>query len=209
VGKTLIFVLRKNSFTIKKITMQILNTKVLATGVLLMFLSLNAFCQTDSWNMKSARNKAKMDKTKVPKAVTESFIVDYPATDYNYWYGYPTFDYSNNWYDYDPYFYDSDNPNNYVVEFTTNNTPYRAVYTSAGKKVAVHKTVSMVPAAITAAVANGMYKTWTVAKEQEEIYKDTDKDQLKVYKVSVTRGTERHALFFSRDGKLLKDTKVS
>jgi len=188
--------------------MQKLNIKVVALSALLVFFSVHSFSQAMATKSPS-KNKAKMNKAKVPKAVTESFMIDYPSTDYDYWYGYPTFDYANNWFDYDPYFYDSDYPDNYVVEFTTNNTPYKAVYSKAGKKIAVHKSVSTIPAAVSTAIISGSYKTWTIAKDKEEIYKDTDKDQMKVYKVSVTKGTQKHALFYSPDGKLLKDTKIS
>jgi hypothetical protein len=48
-----------------------------------------------------------------------------------------------------------------------------------------------------------------LGKDKEEIFKDTDKDQMKVYKVDVKKGKEQHTLFIQTDGILLKDKKVS
>ena len=63
------------------------------------------------------------------------------------------------------------------------------------------------PAAVTDAISNGNYKSWKVGKDKEEIFKDKDTDQMKVYKVSVSNGNEKHTLYFQQDGKMLKDIK--
>jgi hypothetical protein len=76
--------------------------------------------------------------------------------------------------------------------------------------VATHKVLtSDLPKAVSATVSKGEYKTWKLGKDKEEIFKDSDKDQLKVYKVTVEKGKEKHTLFIQSDGKLLKDKKVS
>jgi hypothetical protein len=156
------------------------------------------------------KTKTKLDQAKVPSAVTQVFYTDYPqatVADAN-WYGYPTFDYVNDWYDYDPDLYTNDNPDAYVIEFTTDNVPHRVVYTKAGKRVASHTIItSELPAPVLTAISTGLYKDWTLGKEREIVFKSKDSDKLKLYKVSVKMGMERHVLYFDPSGKLIKDNK--
>jgi hypothetical protein len=179
--------------------------KVMAGCVLLVFLVTSSFAQTSATKNEDKKQCKKVDKAKVPKVVTETFYGDYPVTMYENWYNYPVFDDNLYWYDYDPYYYENEYPDYYVVDFTTNNTPYKAVYSKKGKKIAVHKKVTDLPKGVSSALSSGAYKTWTVAKDKEEIFKDKDSDQLKVYKVCVEKGKEKHSLYFQPDGKLLKD----
>jgi hypothetical protein len=65
------------------------------------------------------------------------------------------------------------------------------------------------PTAVTDAINKGDYKSWTVGKDKEEIFKDKDTDQMKVYKVSVSKGSEKRTLYFQQDGKMLKDVKIA
>jgi len=67
---------------------------------------------------------------------------------------------------------------------------------------------SDLPKAVSAVISKGQYKTWKVGTDKEEIFKDTDKDKLKVYKVDVENGKEKRMLYFQQDGRLLKDTIV-
>ena len=159
------------------------------------------------------KKTVKVDKKKVPKEVNDVFIREYPAVDYYDWYGYPVYDYGDywydDWYDYGPYSY-TDYPEYYEVDFTQAKTPVKAIYSKAGKKIAIHKSLkSDLPKAVSAAISKGEYKAWKLGKDKEEIFKDSDKDQLKVYKVDVEKGKEKHTLFFQPDGKLLKDKKVA
>jgi hypothetical protein len=102
------------------------------------------------------------------------------------------------------------NPEYYIVEFNKDNTPVKAIYSKSGKKVAAHKMLTTdLPKSVTDAINIGIYKTWKLEKDKEEIFKDSDKDQFKVYKVIVEKGKEKHTLFYQTDGKLLKDKKVS
>ena len=158
---------------------------------------------------KVTQGKTKLDKNKVPKTVTDLFYADYPVTTYTDYYGYPSFDYVNDWYGYDPSLYVNDYPETYVIDFAVDSTPYKAMYDKNGKKVAIHKTISSLPIAISKALSNGMYKDWTIGKDKEEIFRDKDSDKLKVYKVSITKGNESHILYFQPDGKLLKDKKTA
>jgi len=182
-------------------------TKVIAGSALLTFFAVSSFAQTtaNATTKADGKKKVKIEKTKVPKVVTETFYGDYPVTTYENWYGYPTFDNDLYWYDYDPFFYSNDYPEYYVVDFTKDNTPYKAVYSKSGKKIAIHKKLTDLPKAVSSALSSGAYKTWVVAKDKEEIFKDKDSDQLKVYKVDVEKGKEKHSLYFQPDGKLLKD----
>jgi len=196
--------------------MKNVNSKVIAGCILLLFLSTSSFSQTAVKKTKAGGKQiAKVEKAKVPKEVNDIWIGEYPAATYVDWYGYPAYDdYVNNWYydwydyDYDPYIY-SEYPEYYVVEFNKDNTPHKAVYSKAGKKMATHKKLtSDLPQAVSAALNRSAYKGWKVGKDKEEIFKDSDMDQLKVYKVDVEKGSEKHVLYFQNDGKLLKDKKL-
>ena len=145
--------------------------------------------------------------------VSEPYYQEYPMTSYENWYGYPVYEYGNywfdNWYDNVPYSY-VEYPEYYLIESSKDNIPYKAIYSKIGQKIAIHKSLkSDLPKAITAAISKGEFKSWILGNDKEEIFKDTDKDQLKVYKVDVVKGNEKHTLFFQSDGKLLKDRKVS
>lgn len=190
--------------------MKKISISVMLVSALLVLLVANSFGQAATKAVAPAAKKhAKIDKTKVPKDVTMTFYNEYPTVTYQDWFDYPAFNYSDDWYDYDPYWF-SDNPANYAVEFTVNNVPYQSVYTKAGKKIATHKGItSDLPIAVLSAIGKSQYKTWTLGKNKEEIFKDKDSDQMKVYKVTVTMGNQNHTLYMQKDGKILKDKKVS
>jgi hypothetical protein len=180
---------------------------VTAIGILFMFFAINSFGQITTTTTKSTTKKsAKLDKTKVPKVVTDTYYNEYPVTTDESWYGYPTWDNGDYWYDYDPYFYTDANSNNYAVDFYQNGIPYTVIYSASGQKIAAHKKkITDIPTAITAAINAGTYKTWTIGKDKEEIFKASDADQMKVYKINVAKGSEKHTLYFRVDGTLLKD----
>ena len=186
------------------------NINAIAISIFLAFFAFSSFGQPGATDTTQTPKKhPKIDKAKVPKEVTETFYLDYPGTTFADWYDYPAFDFVNDWYDYEPFWY-SENPDNYVVDFNTDNTPYKAVYSKAGKKIATHKTLKTdLPGAVSASIKNGEYKSWKLAKDKEEIFKDKDTDQLKVYKVTLEKGKEKHILYIQQDGQLLKDKKIS
>jgi len=157
------------------------------------------------YNKEVAATKAKLDKTKVPKEVTGRFATDYPMTTYDYWFGYPAQD---EWYGYD-HDYSNDSPANYIVEFGKDSTAYKAVYSKTGQKIATYRSVPALPDAVSWALANGDYKTWTIGKEKEEIFKDKDSDSLKVYMVTVEKDGHKHILYFQSDRRLMKDKTIS
>jgi len=181
--------------------------------ILMILSSTYMFSQNASTTKGNTNNKAKIEKSKVPKAVTDLFYIQFPKTSSDSWFGVPPHDnldeWWDNWYEDGPYL-NSDNPDYYIVEYSIGNVPYKAVYSKNGNKVATHKILkSDLPKAVSAAISNGKYKGWKLEKDKEEIFKDKDTDQMKVYKVSVKKGEEMHILFFQADGKLLKDKKVS
>jgi hypothetical protein len=144
-------------------------------------------------------------KTKVPKVVTDEFIVDYPVVETDMWYGYPTLTNESEWYDYDPMYYTtSEFPEYYVVEFDTDKTPQKAVYNKAGKKIAVNHKVKTeaVPAAVNTSFKNSSYKTWKEVGEKEEIENAATKE--KVYKITVEKDGKKHNLYYNAIGKLIK-----
>ncbi len=189
--------------------MKRLTTKVAATFILLASISMSSCGQSYSSSAKdSSQVRTKLDKGKVPKEVTDAFYNQYPLVTYGDWYGYPALNIGAAWYDYDPNYFLTGNPDNYVIEFNNKDTAFKAIYAKDGTKMASHKGVSSdMPPAVTDAISNGDYKSWTVGKDKEEIFKDKDTDQMKVYKVSVSRGIEKHTLYFQQDGKMLKDVK--
>ena len=158
------------------------------------------------------KRMAKMDKAKVPAPVTQVFSSDYPqasVADQN-WYGYPSFDYVNDWYDYDPDLYTNDNPDAYVIEFNQDSTRHRVFYTKNGKRIASHVIMTAdLPGPVMSAIASGQYKEWTLGKERELVFKNKDSDKSKVYKVSVKNGMEKHVLYYDPTGKLVRDKKMA
>ena len=174
--------------------------------------------RNDQTSTKGGETSA-LDTADVPKRVSSAFYKDYPAIEQERWFGLPPYDYGNDygnddtwydsWYDYNPYGYQK-NPEYFLVKYNQDNAPHQAVYSKSGEKVAVHKKITAdLPEAIATAISKSDYKTWKVESEKEEIFKDKDSDQLKVYRVNVENGTKKHALYFQPDGTLLKDQKVS
>jgi len=157
---------------------------------------------------KVAKKSIRLNKANVPKVVTETFNIEFPTTSNEGWYGYPRYDFNGDWYGYNPYLYENDYPENYIVEFTKDNVSHKAIYSKEGKKLAVHKKVMTVPSSVSEAIEKGAYRTWKITEEKEEIFRDTDMDQLKVYKVEVKDGNKNHHLFYSGTGELLKDKTI-
>ena len=194
--------------------------KMIAGSALIAFFAVNSFGQTTTTSStkttktttkseKAAEKKReKLDKKRVPKEVAVVYLKDYPTITDESWYGYPTFDESAYWFGYDPYLYNNSSQEYYVAEFSKDGVPYTVIYSKTGRRIATHRALTAeVPAPVAAVVNNGVYKTWTVAREREEIFRD-DND-MKVYKVVVEKGNEKHKLYIQSDGKLLKDIKVS
>jgi hypothetical protein len=151
-----------------------------------------------------------LESTKVPKAVNESFIVQYPAVTNIGWYGYPNYDFYNDWYGYDPTIYEYENPQFYIVEFMEENQKHKVIYSKDGKKIATHKIfTSVLPQAVTDAINKGSYSSWSITKEKEEIFRDSKLDKIRVYKVVVEKGSQKHNLFYSIEGELLKDKIIN
>ena len=191
--------------------MKRLTTRVAAVCILLAFISMTSCGQAHSKSDKdSSQSRTKLDKSKVPKNVTDAFYNQYPLVSYGDWYGYPAFNSGSAWYDYDPNYFLTGDPDNYVIEFNNKDTAFKAIYAKDGTKIAFHKGMSSdMPAAVTDAISKGDYKSWTVGKDKEEIFKDKDTDQMKVYKVSVSNGNEKRTLYYQQDGKMLKDIKAA
>jgi hypothetical protein len=187
------------------------NIKMIAVSILLTSFSINSFAQTIEKTTKNAvRVHPKLEKNKVPTIITETYLREYPVTTYENWYGYANSMNESEWYWYDPYLYSEEYPEYYVVEFTKENIPHKAIYSKAGKKIATHKRLDKdLPKEISTAISKGEYKSWKLLKEKEEIFKDSESDNMKVYKVEVENGKEKHILFYLANGNLLKDKKVT
>ena len=189
--------------------MKTLSIKIIMGCIIIASFAISSFGQTTTKATKENKKTTKIDKNKVPKVVTETYIVEYPAVASDSWYGYPMFNDETDWYAYDTDLYTDENPEYYVVEFSKDGTPYKVVYTKEGRKISTKRTIMIgeVPKPVADALNKSAYKSWMIKKEREEIFRDSDK--MKVYKVVVEKGTEKHALFYQEDGKLLKDKKRS
>ncbi len=182
--------------------------KVIAGFILFIFFSMNSFGQTGTKPSKGYGYKvARIDETKVPVEVMKIYTKEFPITSSANWYGSPLLN-DQEWYDDQTYLSSSNDPENYVVEFSKDNIPHKVVYSKSGEKLAVHrKLIDNLPKEISTAILKSEYKEWRL-RDKEEIFKDKDTDKLKVYKVGVEKGKEKHTLFFEKSGKLLKDKKV-
>ena len=182
-------------------------SKIIVIFILALCVNINTYAQkTIKTTEECGKKPAKIEKKKVPSIVTETYFKEYPAATYENWYGYPEFDYQNDWYGYNPFLYEYEHPEYYVVEFTKDKTPHKIVYSKTGKKIATHKKITTdLPLAITTAISKSEYSTWKMTNEKEEIFRDEDMDKIKVYKVEVEKGKEKHVLFFASNGDLLKD----
>ena len=173
---------------------------------ILVSIATNVSAQTSKHNVKS--HPKAIAKAKVPKVVSEAFIMEYPVIESEMWYPYPSFGNRLDWYDYNPGYYFDEYPENYIVEYVKEQTPHKAVYTKAGKKIAEHHKIKsdVVPVAVSEAMKKGMYKDWKETAEKEEIIKVENKE--KVYRMTFEKKGEKHHVFYDVDGKVLKDKKV-
>jgi len=190
-----------------------MKNKILTTvaSVLVFFaFTLSSLGQTTTTKTieKAGKKPAKIEKAKVPKAVTETFKTEYPAVITEGWYGYPKYPFYNDWYDYNPFLFENTKPEYYVVDFTKDKVNHKAIYSKEGKKIAIHKKVYLLPEVITQAIKKGSYSNWKIATEKEKIFKDIEMDKVVVYKVGVEKGKEKHDLFYSQEGELLKDKTI-
>ena len=187
--------------------MKTISVKMILGCFLLVALALNAFAQAPMKTVEEGGKKPnKLDKNNVPKTVTEVYVVEYPMSTNEVWYGYPAFSDESDWYGYNPYLDGGANPEYYIVEFTSKNkVPHRVIYSKNGKKVATHRKINELPAAVSSAISKSEYKDWTIQKDKEEMFKMKDTDKVKVYRVVVENGSEKHALYYQLDGTLLKD----
>ena len=185
--------------------------KILVLALFLASCTISAFSQAPiKANAEELENQKKVPTNEVPKDVSDAFYKAQPITINPSWYSFPAYDYQlewwDNWYEYhpngSPY-----SPDYYAADYTDDSTQHKAIYHKSGKHVATHKKLKELPKPILDAIPNSIYKTWKIGKEKEEIFRD--KEKMKVYKVEVEKGKEKHILFYQQDGKLLKDRKIS
>lgn len=153
------------------------------------------------------KNKpVEIPKTEIPIDVAQHFAKDHPTAKEEHWRGYPTKNFRDVWYDQVPSENSSPTSDYFVVEFIEGTTHREAMYCREGKEVVIRKKLmSTLPAPIYDDIKKGPYKEWKIAKEKEEIFRDSVLDQFKVYKIKVQKGSSKHYLFYSADGVLLKD----
>jgi hypothetical protein len=174
-----------------------------------LFLSLFSFVASGQDSSSAARSPATsrqpIDKSKIPKAVTEEFYKQYPVKTSTDWYAYPSYDDGDDWYEFDPSYHSNQDPENYVVVFRHKRILTKAIYSKDGKKIAVHQDMNApLPASVTRSIREGLYKSWILTKDREQIFKDSKSDKIIVYRVVVKKDNEKHVLYFQQNGKLLK-----
>ncbi|HSZ25831.1 MAG TPA: hypothetical protein VK766_08945 [Cytophagaceae bacterium] len=152
------------------------------------------------------KTKGKIDKAKVPKAVTKAYETEYPKTTNESWYGYPSFSNESDWYGYDPEVMTDINPEYYIVRFLKETFPHKVMYSKTGQKIAEHKGVDFdLPKAILNSLSKGQLSDWVVVKEKEEIVRHPDK--MKVYKIELKKDNAKRIVFYLPDGTLLHEIK--
>ena len=183
--------------------------KLIASCVITIATSVHVVAQIPVMcTEQSCKIPIKLKKKLVPQLVIDALRNEYQLTTNENWYGYPTFLCEEDWYGYNPNLYCDENPEYYVVEFTKDKTVYKIIYSKMGKKIATYTTVTKLPEAVLLNINKSAYTTWELSKWREEIFKDGDKDDLKVYKVEVEKGKEKHILFYQANGNLLKDKEI-
>ena len=192
--------------------MKNLSQKMCVVGIILFAITFQSFAQAPMVSVQEGGKKPNtMEKAKIPTQVMATHIKEcpLPTTMNEYWYGYPDFTNESDWYGYNYDLYSNVNPSYYIVTLFKDQKNCRIMYAKNGKKVATHRSyTSVLPLAIAKAIQAGNYKNWDMTGENEEIFKDKDSDQLKIYKVVVQKGTEKYALFYMADGRFLKENKI-
>jgi hypothetical protein len=151
----------------------------------------------------------KKDSISVPVAITRNYELDNPLASHIHWFAYPSFDNDVAWYDYNPDLNTKAVTDNYSVEFVKGKTHQKAIYGRNGKKIATHGPLtSVLPAAISASIRNGIYKHWVLSNHKEQISQESNKDVV-YYKLLIQKGGQKHTLFFLANGTLVKDKKTA
>lgn len=182
--------------------------KFIAMMMISLALPTTLFGQTVvSKSNKTTQNKPlEIPKAEIPIDVAQHFAKDHPTAEEEHWRGYPIKNFRDVWYDRNPSLNSSPDSEYFVVEFVEGTTHGEAMYCREGKEVVIHeKLMSTIPAPIYDAIKKGPYKEWKIAKEKEEIFRDSVLDQFKVYKIKVQKGSSKHYLFYLADGVLLRD----
>ncbi len=95
--------------------------------------------------------------------------------------------------------------NNYETELTLNGKEYEVSFDAVGKWVETEKEIksSALPQAVKDGLAKSKYSTWTI-KEAVEI----ESPEYKLaYELELASGKEKIALYFTPDGKIVKEEK--
>jgi hypothetical protein len=177
--------------------------KLIAIAMMSVVFSSNIYGQKITRSSQKAANE-KM----IPVLVSQNFVNEYPKADPE-WRGYPKENFSSEWYEYNPSKQSSKPSEFYVAEFTEFQTDFKAIYSADGNKVAIHRMfVSELPGTVLEGINKGSYSTWNIAGEKEEIYRNNAMGSMKVYRVTMSKGTAQHDLFYSEGGALLMDKTI-
>ena len=193
--------------------MKTLFFKIVSVGILFNLFTFISSGQTlFATNDDGEKAYPEIDIKSVPAEVAVKFAEDYPVTSYENWYGYPTFTNESDWYSYDPKFYSDKYPEFFIVEFMQNNSPHKAIFYLNGDRIASYRRLNsdspeILPEKVSNAINNSEYKTWNIVIESEEIIL-RDSNQMKVYRIEIQNGNDKHLLYYTIEGILLKDLNV-
>lgn len=183
--------------------------KAAIAGIFSLSVSLVSSAQTRSnADIGKDKDRSKIESSRVPAEVKKHYEKDYPLTPIKSWYNYDPAYAGESWEEYDPYDYSKAHAQNYEVDFKKDNLNYSVVYTSNGKKVLIRRSLtSDAPQVILDGINKTRYKNWKLGKEKEEIFKNEENTNMKIYKLTMTKGNEKHILYFKQDGRLMKIIK--
>ena len=131
-----------------------------------------------------AGNAQSVKENDVPAAVRNAFKAKYPESKAEKW---------------------VKEENNYEAELTLNGKEYEAAFDVNGKWLETEREVksSALPQAVKDGLAKSKYSAWTV-KEAVEI----ESPEYKVaYELELTSGKQKVALYFTPDGKIVKEDR--
>lgn len=131
-----------------------------------------------------ASNAQSVKENDVPTAVRNAFAAKYPQSKAEKW---------------------VKEENNYEAELTLKGKGYEAAFNANGKWIETEREIksSALPQAVKDGLAKSKYGTWTI-KEAVEIESPEHKV---VYELELASGKEKVALYFTPDGKIVKEEK--
>lgn len=184
-----------------------MKNKILKSAALILMITSMS---TATYGQEVQKNLSKtQDVVAIPIMVSQNFVNEYSNVSNAKWSAYSDEFLGTDWYDYNLLMNSTKPFQYYVVDFTTNNSPLKAIYAKSGKKIAVQQTISSkLPIPILYAIDNADYSEWNMMIDKVVIYQNGPNDETKVYKIRVEKALLKHDLLYSSAGVLLRDNEI-